>query len=107
MKSGKSLIMFPEGSRGEPGTIAEFKKGVAILLKNNKELPYIPCYLDGLGRVLPKNRFLIIPLVCKVRFGAPQYVKSDDIDEILSEISESIFGMKNKKEKDHNKFDQN
>ena len=69
IKEGKSLIMYPEGSRGNPGTISSFKKGIAKLLKENPSVPFIPVYLDGFGRVLPKNKILIVPLICKVRFG--------------------------------------
>ena len=105
LKRGKSFILFPEGSRGQPGVITNFKKGIAILLKKNPTIPFVPVYLDGFGRVLPKDKWLMIPLICKVRFGEALFPKSNDIDAILEEIKEAVVGLKNKDERDRNQFD--
>lgn len=105
LKNGKSIIIFPEGSRGKPGVIEDFKKGIAILLQKNPSIPFVPVYLDGFGRVLPKDQKLIIPLNCKVRFGEPIWSEKKDIDTILSDVKEAIMGLKTKDERDGNKFD--
>ena len=105
LKEGRSLVLFPEGTRGQAGVIADFKKGVAILLKDNPGIPFIPVYLDGFGRVLPKDKWLIIPLVCKVRFGEPVYPAGQDVDEILEKVRDAIFKLKDKDERDRNVFD--
>ncbi|MEM7372136.1 MAG: lysophospholipid acyltransferase family protein [Bacteroidota bacterium] len=104
LKQGKSLILFPEGTRGEPGMISDFKKGVAILLQRNPQIPFIPVYLNGFGRVLPKDTFLIIPLVCKIRFGQPRHPGPHDIDTILEMVKEDILSLKHEDEKDRNQF---
>jgi len=31
----------------------------------------VPVYLDNPRRVMPKGSFLIVPLICTARFGAP------------------------------------
>ena len=100
-----SLILFPEGSRGNPGVMTDFKKGIGILLKNNPDVPFIPVYLDGFGRVLPKDKTLIIPLICKVRFGTPLYPKSGNVDATLEEVKEAIMELRNEDERDRNKFE--
>ncbi len=105
LKKGKSLILFPEGSRGKPGVIQDFKSGVAVLLKNNPTIPFIPVYLDGFGRVLPKDKKVIIPLICKVRFGEPIFPSSNNIDVILEEIKNAILDLNDKDDRDRNKFD--
>lgn len=105
LKKGRSLVLFPEGSRGKPGVITDFKKGIAFLLKKNPNVPFVPVYLDGFGRVLPKDKIIIIPLVCKVRFGEPVFPKNDDIDSILEEVKEAIMKLKNKDERDRNLFE--
>ena len=105
LKSGNSLLLFPEGSRGKPGVIKDFKSGIAVLLKNNPHIPFIPVYLDGFGRVLPKDKTLIIPLICKVRFGEPKYIQFPEIDMILDEVKESIMTLKHKDERDRNSFE--
>ncbi len=104
LKKGHSLILFPEGTRGKPGVIEDFKKGIAVLLLKNPDLPFVPVYLDGFGRVLPKDRSLIIPLVCKVRFGSPIKVVSNDIGSILEMVKEAIMELRNKDERDRNQF---
>ncbi|MBL4658168.1 MAG: 1-acyl-sn-glycerol-3-phosphate acyltransferase, partial [Flavobacteriales bacterium] len=94
LKKGKSIILFPEGSRGKPGVIEDFKKGIAILLQKNPSIPFVPVYLDGFGRVLPKDRKLIIPLNCKVRFGEPIWTKGKDIEAILTDVKDAILSLK-------------
>jgi 1-acyl-sn-glycerol-3-phosphate acyltransferase len=94
LKEGKSIIILPEGSRGEPDIIGDFKKGVAILLKKNPSIPYIPVYLDGFARVLPKNKILIVPLICKVKFGTSQFSKSESIESILEEVKQHVLDLK-------------
>lgn len=105
IKRGKSLVLFPEGSRGQPGVIAEFKSGIAIILKKNPGVPFIPVYLDGFGRVMPKDKTIILPMVCKIRFGEPIYIDSSkDVDSILEEVKAAILGLKNTDEEDRNQF---
>lgn len=105
LKNGKSLILFPEGSRGRPGVMSDFKNGIAILLKENPTIPFIPVFLDGFGRVLPKDQTFIIPLICKVRFGEPLFPSNENIDLVLEEVKEAIMLLKNKDERDRNQFE--
>lgn len=68
---GEILIVFPEGSRGEPESLAQFKKGVAHLVKAKPATPVHPLYLYGLGKALPKDALLLVPFNCDVAAGAP------------------------------------
>jgi len=104
LKKGKSLILFPEGSRGQPGVLAEFKKGIAILLKKNPQLAIVPAYLNGFGRVMPKDSSLCLPMLCKVRFGDPLRLETADIDTMLQQVQTAILSLKPSTEKDLNKF---
>lgn len=104
LKEGQSLVIFPEGTRGHPGVIKDFHHGIAVLLKQNPNVPFIPVYLDGFGRVLPKDAFLIIPLNCTVRFGSPIHPTTKSIEEITAEVRDAIFGLKNMDERDYNNF---
>ena len=98
LKRGKSIIIFPEGSRGEPGVLQDFKLGVAILLKNNPHIPYIPVYLEDLHKVLPKGDPFIIPHTSKIIMGEVRRITPDmETEEILVKIKENIMELKQKK----------
>ena len=60
--SGESLILFPEGTRGEPGELAPFRGGVGRLLENHPELPVIPAHILGPERALPRGAALPLPI---------------------------------------------
>lgn len=68
---GDSLILFPEGTRGDGEAIAPFKSGLYHLARQRPAVELVPVYLDKLHRVLPKGAALPVPLLCGLRFGAP------------------------------------
>jgi 1-acyl-sn-glycerol-3-phosphate acyltransferase len=83
LKKSRSLILFPEGSRGIPGVMAKFKKGLGYLIQRNPEINVIPVYLDNVYKTLPRGKNLILPYNCSIKFGDPIKFKSMEMDEIL------------------------
>jgi 1-acyl-sn-glycerol-3-phosphate acyltransferase len=86
---GQTLIIFPEGSRGEPEVIGEFKTGIAHLIKKHPELPVVPVFLHGLGKSLPRGDFLLVPFFCDVVIGAPLWPTGDK-EAITAQVENAV-----------------
>lgn len=66
---GAVLILFPEGSRGEPEHLGEFKSGVAHLMKRHPDVQAWPIFLHGLGKALPRGEALLVPFFAMCLLG--------------------------------------
>lgn len=93
LDAGDSLILFPEGTRGEPEITQRFKKGVGIVLAQRPHIPYVPAFMSGLGMSLPKGDNLILPHPGKLKFGEPTLVTSVIPEEITDQIERDVLGL--------------
>jgi 1-acyl-sn-glycerol-3-phosphate acyltransferase len=89
---GEIVILFPEGSRGEPERLQQFKKGIAHLAKARPEVPVTPVFMHGLGKVLPKGTILLIPFNCDV-FVGPAYRWEGSIDGFMTRTAAALSAM--------------
>jgi 1-acyl-sn-glycerol-3-phosphate acyltransferase len=74
---GDILILFPEGSRGEPERLSAFKRGIAHLAQARPDVPVHPLFMYGLGRALPKDSFLLVPFNCDIVAGQAFFWNGD------------------------------
>lgn len=94
LKAGHSIIIFPEGSRGESAAIAPFKSGIAHLAKDFPQIPIIPIYMHGTGKVLPKGEKLLVPFGMDVIIGTPLYYTAlMTKGDFMQQLEHSIRGL--------------
>ena len=68
---GRSLIVFPEGTRGSGEDVAPFKSGIYHLASERPHVELVPAYLENLNRILPKGEVLPVPVLSSATFGPP------------------------------------
>ena len=69
LRHGDSLVIFPEGTRGNAADPAPFKSGLYALAQAFPEVPLVPAWIDNVQRVMPKGEVVPVPILCTVVFG--------------------------------------
>ena len=95
LRAGETIIIYPEGTRGEDNSIEEFKSGVAHIAAMNPDVPVVPFYINGPDRILPKGAFLWVPFIADVYVaegvkydGTPTKVFTERIKNIVTTLKE-------------------
>ncbi len=74
LKSGDSLVIFPEGTRSNRGEPQAFKSGLFHLAEQFPEVPLVPVWIDNVQRVMPKGEVVPVPILCTATFGTPLHL---------------------------------
>ena len=94
LSSGDSLLIFPEGTRGEPDRMAPFQAGVGHLAKNFPDVPIVPVCVLGAGRSMPRGTSVPVPVWTTVEFGAPLFPRGKPaetaaaLEQVIREMAE-------------------
>lgn len=78
LDAGDSLIIFPEGTRGDGESLAEFRGGLYRLAQHNPAISIVPVALANLGRILPKGEMVPVPHLSTVVFCDPIHLTQDE-----------------------------
>ena len=73
LERGESLLIFPEGTRGEPGVLSPFKPGIGALMESFPDVPVYPVCLKGIAKTMPRDSYLPVPFSVKVNRLEPVY----------------------------------
>ena len=78
LQSGDSVILFPEGTRGNQEEPQKFKSGLYNLAQKFPHVVLVPAWINNVQRVMPKGEIVPVPILCSVTFGAPISLGADE-----------------------------
>jgi 1-acyl-sn-glycerol-3-phosphate acyltransferase len=90
LDEGKWLVLFPEGTRTEPGKTHKYKIGGALLAKKSG-YPVIPIAHNA-GEFWPRHSFIKWPGIISVVIGPAIQTKGRSADDINSDVFNWIEG---------------
>ena len=95
LRSGDSLVIFPEGTRGFAADPAPFKAGLFHLAEAFPEVQLIPAWIDNVQRVMPKGEVVPVPILCSVTFGAPMQLQpGEDKRAFLDRARAAVMALR-------------
>ncbi|SHO53544.1 AMP-binding protein [Anaerocolumna xylanovorans] len=95
IRQGKSLVIFPEGTRTYDGNLANFQNGAALLAKNN-DIPIVPVTLIGVYDAYSKARKGLHfrkngkRIKIKVIFSKPIYGTDESACSVINSVKDTI-----------------
>lgn len=92
--AGDSILIFPEGTRGDGEAVAAFKSGLFHIARRFPEVDLLPVHLDNLARVMPKGSLLVVPITCTARFGAAlRLAEGEGRDVFLARARDALLQL--------------
>jgi 1-acyl-sn-glycerol-3-phosphate acyltransferase len=92
IERGEIVILFPEGQRGEPEKLEDFKTGIAHLARRHPDVPVYPVYMHGLGKALPRGEALLVPFFCDIFVGQPMRWTGEK-DSYMAELNAQMKAL--------------
>ena len=77
LEAGDIVLVFPEGTRGEPEFLSQFRPGISHVAMCNPKAPVIPVFVHGAGKSLPRGEAMLVPFFCDVFVGEPLFWYGD------------------------------
>jgi len=100
LAEGKTVVMFPEGTRSADGTLQGIRSGVGLMAAR-AGCPVLPVYIRGAGELLPRGKRF--PRPGKIAFLVGEAIvpdtvpRNDDVrshyDAIAKRVHEALSGL--------------
>jgi 1-acyl-sn-glycerol-3-phosphate acyltransferase len=93
------VIIFPEGTRGEPEIMARMKNGIGHLLSERPDVPVIPVFFYGLGKCLPKGEMILVPFFVDayisepLHWGGGRQLFMDTLEQTMNELQAQAIAL--------------
>lgn len=93
LDAGNILLVFPEGTRGEPGRIERFRSGVARLAREWPDVPIIPVHIAGTDRAMPRGSRFPRCRGIQLSVGDPEYLRDPDPATALARLQQHVAAL--------------
>jgi 1-acyl-sn-glycerol-3-phosphate acyltransferase len=94
LAAGDSLIIFPEGTRGDGREIGPFRGGLDYLARQCPDVALVPVHLHNLNRIMPKGEVLPVPQLSRITFGPPlPVIPGEPKAAFLARAREAIIAL--------------
>ena len=95
LTNGDSIILFPEGTRGNQEEPQRFKSGLYNLAMKFPQVVLVPAWINNVQRVMPKGEVVPVPILCSVTFGAPVVLQEgEDRSAFLSRARQAVLDLR-------------
>lgn len=85
LEAGRTVVIYPEGTRSTDGTVAEFRSG-AVRLARDCGVPIVPVAVLGTAEVMPKGASFISPAPMQVQIGEPVDPASASAPQLRAQV---------------------
>ena len=96
LKNPRSIILYPEGTRSNDGSIKPFKKG-GLVLAIDMDLPVVPLALCGTRECLGEKKFRLQKNTIEMRVGKPIETNTlgyEDRNQFVKTIRDEVVRLK-------------
>ena len=95
LERGDSIIIFPEGTRGNAEEPQPFKAGLYNLAQKFPHVVLVPAWIDNIQRVMPKGEVVPVPILCSVTFGAPVQLEVGEVRrDFLDRARQAVIALR-------------
>ncbi|WP_341908250.1 lysophospholipid acyltransferase family protein [Polaromonas sp. YR568] len=95
LNQGDSIILFPEGTRGNQEEPQAFKSGLYNLAQKFPQVVLVPAWINNVQRVMPKGEVVPVPILCSVTFGAPIALGAgEDRSTFLARARQAVMDLR-------------